>query len=233
MGMQFDIPDKHKRKYQCFVCGEQFTDFVEYKEHIVKKHEEGKDYVLCPLKRCGAPVRDMRLHFKVKHPSEKLPKKAQTRAMVWKDISPRRGKKKDGKPVMETRKPKFRKGIYESTKMSRSFKYDSGYEEKVFELLDSWVEVEAFAVEPFKIPYVFEGKPRTYTPDILVTFLDGHTELWEVKPENQTALPINKAKWKAAEAACDTRGWLFKVITEQVINQLKKRVRDQEILFGD
>ena len=133
----------------------------------------------------------MRLHFKVKHPSEKLPKKAQTRAMVWKDIAPRRGKKgqKDGKPDMVTRKPKFRKGIYESTKMSRNFKYASGYECTVFELLDSWVEVEAFAVEPFKIPYVFKGEPHTYIPDILVTFIDGNTELWEVKPENQTALP--------------------------------------------
>lgn len=232
MGMQFDIPDKNKRKYQCFVCGEQFTDFSEYKEHIVNKHEEGKDYVICPLQRCQAPVRDMRLHFKVKHPSEKLPKNAMTRAMVWKDIAPRRGKKGD-KPEMKTRKPKFRKGIYESTKMGRNFKYDSGYEATVFELLDSWVEVEGFAVEPFKIPYVLDGKPHVYLPDILVSFLDGRKELWEVKPENQTALPINKAKWKAAEAACLARGWTFKVITERVINQIKKKVKDQAILFGE
>jgi hypothetical protein len=229
--MQFDIPDKNKRKYQCFVCGEQFQDFSEYKTHVFEKHEEGKDYVICPLQRCGAPVRDMSLHFKTRHPSEKLPKHAATRALIWKDISPRKGK--NGEKEVKTRKPKFRKGIYESTKMGRNFVYRSGYESKVYELLDSWVEVEGFAVEPFKIPYVFEGKPKTYTPDILVSFLDGHKELWEIKPENQTGLPINKAKWKSAEAACDTRGWLFKVITEQVINQLKKKVKDQSVLFGD
>lgn len=228
--MQFDIPDKSKRKYQCFVCGEQFTDFIGYKEHITDKHEEGKDYVLCPLKRCGAPVRDLKLHFKTKHPSEKLPQKGMMRAMIWKDISPRKATK-DGKPVMKTRKPKFRKGEYESIKMGRNFTYRSGYECTVYELLDNWVEVIAFAAEPFKIPYVFEGKPHTYTPDIIVNFVDGHQELWEVKPENQTALPVNKAKWKSAEAACLTRGWTFKVVTEQVINQLKKKVKDQDILF--
>jgi DNA-directed RNA polymerase subunit RPC12/RpoP len=232
MSMQFDISDKHQRKYQCFVCGEQFTDFAEYKEHIFKNHEEGNDYVKCPLQRCGAPVRDVKLHFKTRHPSEKVPAKCMMRALVWKDVAPPRRKKKDGKPEMVTRTPKFRQGLYESIKMNRNFTYKSGYECCVYELLDAWVEVVAFAVEPFKIPYTFEGEPHTYTPDILVNFVDGHCELWEIKPENQTALPKNKAKWKSAEAACTTRGWLFKVITEQVINQLKKKVANQAAMFS-
>lgn len=220
MTLPFDIPEKNQRKYQCFVCGVMFTDFVEYKEHIVENHEEGREYVLCPLERCGTPVRDLKLHYKVKHPSEKLPKKGMMRAIIWKDFSPRRMKGK-------TKKPQFREGHYESTKMGRSFHYRSGYECRVYECLDSLIEVEAFAPEPFKIGYTHQGEKHEYIPDLLVSFMDGHKELWEVKPASQTTLPKNKSKWKAAEHACELRGWKFVVVTEQVIQQLINKVRIQ------
>lgn len=48
---KFDVDDKNARKYQCFVCATQFLDFDEYKKHIIDSHDEGRDYVKCPLER--------------------------------------------------------------------------------------------------------------------------------------------------------------------------------------
>ena len=59
--------------------------------------------------------------------------------------------------------------------------------------------------------------------------MDGHKELWEIKPANQTDLEINKNKWFAAKEACKIRGWEFQVFTEQKINKLQKTIRNQEI----
>lgn len=206
-----------KKKYQCFCCGIQFTDFSDFTNHIKENHDEGRDYLICEI--CGACVRDLPLHHKKHLPHFPMPKYKMLRALIWKDISPK-GEKK-------TRKPKFREGWYESTKMKKKFYYRSGYESKVFECLDSWNECVAFEAEPFRIPYLWEGTSHEYTPDILVIFIDGHKELWEIKPANQTALEQNQCKWSAAAEACEPRGWKFVVKTEQGIKQLEIKVRNQ------
>ncbi len=105
MNLPFEIPNKHKRKYQCFVCGREYEEFPKFKEHVVDSHEEGTDYVRCPLGRCQAPVRDVKLHFKARHPSEKkLPKGTYPlKATIWRDI-------KKGK--IKKRKPNFITGSY-------------------------------------------------------------------------------------------------------------------------
>jgi hypothetical protein len=59
--------------------------------------------------------------------------------------------------------------------------------------------------------------------------MDGHKEIWEVKPSNQTDLELNKNKWRAAEDACKVRGWKFEVFTEQRIDRLAQEVRRQAI----
>jgi DNA-directed RNA polymerase subunit RPC12/RpoP len=208
--------ERNQRKYKCFVCGREYTDFAEFKEHIIDEHEEGTDYVFCPLARCQAPVRDVRTHFKARHPHEKLPKKGMMRATQWRDI------KKGGK--LKKRKPNPLKGWYTSTKMKKDFHFNSSWEQTVYELLDTDYEVMAFEAEPFEIDYIHNGKARKYIPDILVLFVDGHRELWEIKPANQTSLGINQAKWSAAEKACKVRGWKFVTVTETVISKLKKKV---------
>jgi hypothetical protein len=227
MTLPFNIPDKDKRKFQCFVCGMQYMNFPEFKEHILETHEEGREYVLCPLEHCKAPVRDMRMHFKVKHPQCATPKKGMMKALIWKDFSAR-GKGKGvvkGKP--STRKPRFREGYYESTKMKKSLHYRSGYESTIYECLDAWHEVVGFEVEPFVIPYIFQGVGHKYTPDVLVHYKDGHKEVWEIKPANQTTLERNTQKWRAAKQALESRGWDFIVMTEVGIDKLKKTVRSQ------
>ena len=55
--------------------------------------------------------------------------------------------------------------------------------------------------------------------------MDGHVEIWEIKPANQTALPKNQAKWAACQHHCEARGWKFMVMTEVGIGKLKKSAK--------
>ncbi len=209
------------RKFQCFICGVMHDSFEEFKSHIIENHEEGTDYIPCPLERCKAPVRDMKAHFKAKHPSEAIPKKGMMKATVWRDIST--------KGQIKKRKARFREGWHQSTKMQKSFYYRSGYEKIVYECLDSWNEVVAYQAEPFKIPYIHEGECHEYTPDVFIAFLNDRKEVWEIKPANQTLLERNQNKWFSAKKACEARGWGFEVITEQSINKLKKKAKTQHL----
>lgn len=208
-------------KYCCFCCGVQFSDYQEFKSHIMESHEEGRDFVRCPLDHCRAPVRDVKLHLKVKHPNIKLDNfLGQARAIVWHDFSGK-GKK--------TRKPRFKQGKYESTKTGKMLTYRSGLEEKLYKVLDQHDGVMSFYSEPFHIDYVHRGQAHKYIPDLIVHFMDGSRAIWEVKPANQTDLEQNKDKWRAAEEACRVRGWSFEVFTEQKINKLEKEVRRQSL----
>jgi len=222
--MEFEDEDqKGKRRYQCFVCGVQHTDFEEYKKHIVENHDEGREYVICPLDHCKAPVRDLRLHYKVKHSYAKLPTvDGPTRALIWKDVG-QKGK-------MKTRKPKFQEGWYESHKARKRLHYRSGWERKVYELLDEWNDVITYDVEVMKFTYFFEGENHTYIPDIFVQFIDGRKEVWEIKPSNQTAMKKNQAKWRACGTECQARGWALNVITETGMDKLKQKVKTQTIV---
>lgn len=221
MTLPFDENAK-KKKFQCFVCGVEFLEFEEFKNHIIKEHEEGREYVLCPIQYCKAPVRDLRLHFKVFHPKDKLPPVSQTKAIVWKNFTPSRNKKKPAKKAS-----KYREGDYMSTKMNRYFHYRSGYECTMYECLDSLNEVLCYEAEPFKIPYMHKGEMHNYTPDLFVQFVDGRKEVWEIKPASQTTLQRNKDKWHAMAKVCVARGWAFKIKTEKGIQEMKKKVRDQ------
>jgi hypothetical protein len=224
MPQTWDFQNDKTRQWQCFVCGQAYTTFESFKDHIIQNHEEGREFVVCPLARCGAPVRDLRAHFKAKHPTEKQPKAAQMRAIIWKDQSA----KKDGKDL-KVRKPRFRDGYLTSEKNGgKEMHYRSAFECEVYECLEAWDMVRAYDVEPFKVPYFFDGGTHEYNPDLSIQFTDGTIEVWEIKPAKQTALPRNDAKWNACNAYCKTRGWEFKVITEVGVGKLKKAVQFQE-----
>lgn len=208
-------------KHVCFCCGIQFSEYEEFRNHIVESHEEGREYVRCPLEHCRAPVRDVKLHMKVKHPSFDLRNfKGQARAIIWHDFSAK-GKK--------TRKPRFKQGKYESTKTGKTLGYRSGLEERLYKILDQHDDVMSFYSEPFNIDYIHMGQAHKYTPDLIVNFMDGRRQVWEVKPSNQTDLEMNKNKWRAAEEACKIRGWSFEVFTEQRIDKLAVEVRRQKL----
>lgn len=217
--------DNHQRKYQCFVCGKNYLDFNEFKAHIIESHELGREFIICPLARCGSPVRDLRSHFAAKHPSEKeVPKIGQMKALIWKDQT-----KKDGK--LKQRKPQFREGYLTSTKNGgKQMHYRSGMECDVYECLEAMPEVISYSVEPFKVQYTFEGNMHEYNPDLSIVFADGHTEIWEIKPSNQTHLPKNSAKWAACNQYCEARGYNFMVLTEVGMGKLKAKIKSQNLI---
>lgn len=203
------------RKFTCFVCGINLGSHEEYKNHILEKHEKGRDYVLCPLVRCGFPVRCIKTHYKVHHPKEKLviTKDCQLKATIWKDFS-------TSKKIHK--KPAFKEGHFHSEKNKKLLHYRSGYELEVYKALEKIPDVKEYYVEPIKIGYLFEGKKHTYNPDLVIIYQDNHKEIWEIKPSNQTDLPKNNAKWVACDNYCQSRGWRFVVITERGISKLKK-----------
>lgn len=219
--MTLPFENDNKRKYTCFVCGVAFKydEIEDYKKHIIETHDEGREYIICPLNHCQSPVRDIRAHFKVCHPQIEVPKNMQLRVMVWKD----QGTKK-------RRKLTFKEGFYISMKNGgKSMHYRSSYEHKIYECLDKLNRIVSYHVEPFSVPYFFAGKTRKYFPDLRVDLADGSSEIWEIKPSTQTASDLNRAKWHACEQLCLTKGWKFAVKTEKGITNLLLEAEKQNL----
>jgi hypothetical protein len=217
MTLPFPPSDSAQRQYVCFVCGLTFKEYQEYQEHILADHQEGRDYVKCPLARCGACVRDTVAHMKAKHPTEPLPKTGMLRALVWADKQAP-GKKK--------KKPRFKDGFFLSIKNGgKQMHYRSGWEHEVYQCLELDDTVQGYMVESFRVEYYHGGKMKGYYPDLIVHFKDDHYEVWEIKPSNQHSLPINQAKWAACKSHCLARGWGWEVISETSIKLMKMNLK--------
>jgi hypothetical protein len=112
-------------------------------------------------------------------------------------------------------------------------RYRSGWELHVMKMCDENPAIHQWASESVKIPYrdPLTGKHTVYVPDFLVVFIDKNnkkrTELWEVKPANQTLLEKvgknkynqaqyvrNMVKWTMAKNWCKQNGVQFRIITE-------------------
>jgi hypothetical protein len=213
--MSFQPQDKNARKFTCFCCARQYLSFEQYSEHIVTEHTVGRDYVLCEVEWCRAPVRDLKMHYKAQHKGEPIPTK-QMRAVVWKDPNPNTGKMKA--------RSQFRKGYYVSSKTGKAYYYRSSWEESIYECLDNMPEVMGYEAEGLQIEYYYDGAMHKYIPDLAIMFTDGHKEVWEIKPSDQTSDPVNLCKFAAAKDFCHVRGWHFQVITEKQIREIKEHV---------
>lgn len=224
MALLFEDAGKQRsRRWQCFVCGKNYESYDEYKAHIVEAHDEGREYIACP--DCGAPVRDVKTHYAAKHPARALPKNTQLRVAVWHDFKVG----KDGKGEKKTtRKPNFRQGTFTSKKCGRDFEYKSGMECEFFECLEADLDVTSYSYEGIKIPYFHKGDWHNYIPDLRVNFADSSTEIWEIKPANQTHYEQNKAKWASANNYCSNFGWEFVVLTEVGLGKLRTKLKQQQ-----
>lgn len=224
MVLLFEDAGQHKvRKWQCFVCGKNYESYETYKEHIIEVHEEGREYISCP--DCNSPVRDLKMHYKTKHPSRTLPSNTQHRVTVWHDFKVGKNGQSEKK---KTRKPTSRKGTFSSNKCGKDFEYKSGMECDFFECLEADLDVLNFEYEGIKIPYYFNNKWHNYIPDIRVNFIDGSTQIWEIKPANQTHYEKNKAKWSSATNHCTNFGWDFVVLTEVGLGKLRAKLKQQQ-----
>jgi len=114
--------------------------------------------------------------------------------------------------------------------------FRSSYELKLLTYLDRHPEIVWYSSEELSIPYrsPIDRSLRRYYPDILCKRRNDILMI-EVKPKFQRNPPvlaegkrmtashkravityaINDAKWKAARAYCEDRGWIFKIMTEK------------------
>lgn len=121
--------------------------------------------------------------------------------------------------------------------------YRSLWERKCMKVFDENPNVISWGSEEICIPYVspIDGKKHRYYPDFIVELRNKNGEIEtlviEVKPSKQTTEPkipasgrktrryisevmtytINDAKWRAAQIACEKKGWKFRIITEKEI----------------
>ena len=130
--------------------------------------------------------------------------------------------------------PKKYKGDY--TKII----YRSGWELKFMNYLDRQPDVISWSSEEVIIPYKspIDNKFHRYYPDFWVKTLKGES-LIEIKPKRQTLPPkenpkhrrrylkevktwgINSAIFAAAEQFCKSKGWEWRIITDDVFKLTK------------
>ena len=129
---------------------------------------------------------------------------------------------------MATKKKRRRKkrvrniGKYESLKAG-ACTFRSSWEKAYFEYLDATSDVVSYMSESLKIPYISNkktGKIRNYIPDLLVTYLDGHRALIEIKPKKRVDNVKNVRKFLAARLWCLAHGCDFVIITEVELKAL-------------
>lgn len=113
----------------------------------------------------------------------------------------------------------------------------SSWETRVFNWCDTSKNIVKWSSEEIVIMYVspLDMKYHRYFPDVMIKVPSGgtlKTYLLEIKPKSQIDSPIrgkkkkstyinevaryavNQAKWNAAEAYCNDRGWVFKTVSE-------------------
>ena len=99
----------------------------------------------------------------------------------------------------------------------------SSWEESVAVFLDSCDQVITFTKDSIRIPYVFDGKNRTYYPDFMVKFAE-KILIVEVKAERLLADVRVRAKLAALADYCDRYGFVPVVLSGRT------RINPNEIL---
>ncbi len=97
--------------------------------------------------------------------------------------------------------------------------YRSSWERLFMVYCDKCPSILQWSSEEFKIPYVFEGKNRTYYPDFWVEIHDKKgnivRKMIEIKPHYQKKWKINQAKWAEARKFAEENYMDFEVFTEK------------------
>lgn len=118
----------------------------------------------------------------------------------------------------------FISGRFWSGKNNKWILYRSSYEKFFYMTLEAMTVVEQFHVEPHVIEYKFKGRQRHYVPDVLVTYIFGFQEAFEVKPSALLEDLEVQAKHEAATLFYGEMGIRFSVITENDFGALARVV---------
>lgn len=112
-----------------------------------------------------------------------------------------------------------KKGHYESSKTMKTHFFKSSWEEATMRYLDVSPDVTTWDYECVRIPYVYNDNKRWYVPDFMVTFVGGHRELWEVKPEQFLDTERVKRTTEAGSSYCHSHGMQYVVLTGQALKE--------------
>lgn len=116
------------------------------------------------------------------------------------------------------------RGVVNSEKNERQINVESALERDFAFLCEFDINVSTFVEQPICIEFEFDGKRKTYTPDFFVRYIqpDKKPVLVEVKyRENiRKDWEILKPKFKAAKLYASTKGWEFKIYTENEIRSI-------------
>jgi hypothetical protein len=97
---------------------------------------------------------------------------------------------------------KHKTGTYLSAKTDKSQYFRSSWEETCMKWLDQNTDVISWEYESVRIPYYYNDNRRWYIPDFVVTFSDGHREMWEIKPREFVGAEKVVLKTEAAQEYC-------------------------------
>jgi len=109
-------------------------------------------------------------------------------------------------------------------KLDREVWTRSTWEARAVRVLDLHPCVLDYEVEPFTLPYSFDGRVRRYLPDFKVVLEGSITELWEVKPLRWWAYPVNKAKFAALNAYSIEKGWNARIVDGKQLRGMEMQV---------
>lgn len=127
----------------------------------------------------------------------------------------------------------FKSGWCFSEKADGEVWVRSSWERRVLAVLDQYEAITEVVVEPFALPYEWDGAVHQYTPDFLVTFDEVLSEIWEVKPEDQIKSERNQAKFKAVEGYAQAHGMNFRVVTLETIERMELQTKRDKPISTD
>lgn len=118
----------------------------------------------------------------------------------------------------------YKTGWYTSSKFNKKYWYRSSFELRFLEIADSDDTVSNLEYEQLSIPYIgCDGKPHTYKPDYLVTYVSGLKSVIEIKPKFQMDDETVKLKSEACIAFCERMGFDFIILNEDYLYGKTKR----------
>ena len=109
---------------------------------------------------------------------------------------------------------KFKASHFFSKKCNTEFYCRSSYERAYLEKLETDPQILSFDTEPFRVPYIYEGREHNYVPDFIINRTDGTSFIAEVKPSSLVFEPKNAAKIAACQAICNEKRIPYSIITE-------------------
>lgn len=112
-------------------------------------------------------------------------------------------------------------GDHTSTKVGKTFHFRSSWEEAAMKWLDASDVIQAWDYECVRIPYYYQNHKRWYIPDFVVTYTDGHGEMWEIKPHAFLQAEAVVLKAAAATEYCAANSLVYRTLDRDQLKSLQ------------